>query len=294
MASTLKSLSAHTPAHTPWLQQYPSPPATINGCRLWLTLQPTSWLRVTALVLAWLSGSPPWYPLPYNFSAVAGLVRTTTTSTSSTSQLRTKASASDLSPDSLLQHPLPHTSSAVTGLVPCYYHLFHFLHLIVARHGISISLVTRFPSTASATSHFLSSHTLQHAFPLDLTVAHYGIATGLVTQFPTMTSTTSRFLGGRALGPPLLPPSPPTPHGYMPRHQHRLCHMIPRHGIHYLTLLWQSWAWSSTTTTSSTSSTSQLHAKVSVSALSSVSLLQHLLPLHLMVACHTLSVRLGC
>jgi len=77
-------------------------------------------------------------------------------------------------------------------------------HNMVARHSTGISLVTRFPATAPATSH---------------------------------------FLGGRVLGPLLLPPPPPPlppPHGCTPRHRHRLGYPIPRHGTRYLTLPWRS------------------------------------------------------
>jgi len=115
-----------------------------------------------------------------------------------TTWLRTTAPASAWLPDSPPRHPLPHTFSAVAGLVPRYYHLLHLLHLTVARHGISIGLVTRFPATAPATSH---------------------------------------FLGGRGLGPPLLPPpSPSPPHGGAPRLRHRLWHPVPCYGTtsHFL------------------------------------------------------------
>jgi len=159
----------------------------------------------------------------------------------STPRLRATASASAWLPDSPLRHPLP-------------------LHLTVARHGLGIGLVTRFPATAPATSHFLGGRAFRRAFPLHLTVARHGIGIGfvtrlpatapaplhlsvashgigigLVTRYPATAPATSHFLGGRGLGPPLLPPPPPTSHGCAPRHRHRLCHPVPRYGT-YLTL----------------------------------------------------------
>jgi len=58
-----------------------------------------------------------------------------------------------------------------------YYHPLHLLHLLllmVACHSIGIGLVTRFPATAPATSHFLGGH-------------------GLCSPTTTSTSSTSRL-----------------------------------------------------------------------------------------------------
>jgi len=95
---------------------------------------------------------------------------TSSTSSTSTSRLRATAPASAWLPDSPPRHPLPHISSAVTGLVPRYYHLLHLLHLLhlhltVARHGTGIGLVTRFPATAPTPSHFLGGRALRRSLP---------------------------------------------------------------------------------------------------------------------------------
>jgi len=135
---------------------------------------------------------------------------------------------------------------------------------MVACHGTGIGLVTRFPATAPATSHFLVGRALRHALPLNITVARHSIGIGFVTRFPATAPATSHFLGGRGLGPPLLSPPhprnppPPPPHGCAPRPWHRLGYPIPRHGTRYLTLPQRSRAWSPATTTSSTSSTSSI------------------------------------
>ena len=91
-------------------------------------------------------------------------------------------------------------------MVPCYYHLLHllYLHLTVARHGTGIALVTRFPATAPATSHFLGGRALRRALPLNIRVTHHGIGIGFVTRFPATAPATSHFLGGRALWRALL------------------------------------------------------------------------------------------
>jgi len=87
------------------------------------------------------------------------------------------------------RHPLPDTSSAVAGLVPCYYHLLHLLHLLhlhltAVHHSSGIGLVTRFPATVPATSHFLGGCALRRALPLNNTVAHPASATALSTDSP--------------------------------------------------------------------------------------------------------------
>ena len=110
-----------------------------------------------------LPDSPPWHPLPYTSLAVARSgVRC-----HSSSRLGTMVPASARLPNSPPLHLLPHTSSAVMGLGPYYCHQLH-LHLTVARHGISIGFVTRFPATAP-TSHFRGGLTLRrlllHTFP---------------------------------------------------------------------------------------------------------------------------------
>jgi len=110
------------------------------------------------------------------------------------------------------------------ALFTCYYYLLnllHLLHLIVAHHGIGIVLVTRFPATAPATSHFLGG---------------CGLCSPTTT---TSTSSTSRLratASASALAPGSLlwynltpprqlraPVCAPTPHyGCTPWYRHRL------------------------------------------------------------------------
>ena len=144
----------------------------------------TSRLRATASVSAWLPDSPPRHPLPHTSWAVARSgVRSHSTSRlratalasalspgyplrhplHCTSRLRATASASAWLPDTRPRLPLPHTFSAVAGLGPRYCHHLH-LHLTVARHGIGIGFVTRFPATAP-TSHFLGGLALWRFLP---------------------------------------------------------------------------------------------------------------------------------
>jgi len=52
------------------------------------------------------------------------------------------------------------------------------------------------------TSHFLGGRTLRRALPLHLTVACYGIGIGVVTQFPATASATSHFLVDHRFGSP--------------------------------------------------------------------------------------------
>jgi len=108
------------------------------------------------------------------------------------------------------------------------------LHITVSRHGIGIGLVTRFPATAPASTHFLGGRALRLALLLHITVARHGIGIGLVTRFPATAPGTSHFLGGRGICSP-----------------------------------------ATTTSTSSTSSTPRPRATASASALLPGSLLRH-------------------
>ena len=165
-----------------------------SGVRSYSTLR----LRAPASASAWLPDSPPRHPLPHNSSAVAGLVHP------------------------LLPHPPPPPPPPSHGCVPQhrhrlgnpvprygtryltfprrrswalftrYYHL-HLLHLTVARHGIGIGLVTRFPATAP-TSHFLGGRALRRLLPHLLS----GLALRRAPAPPLLS------LGNRAL-PRLLP-----------------------------------------------------------------------------------------
>jgi hypothetical protein len=163
-ALTLKSLPSPTPAHTAWLQQDPGPSAT-SSCRLWLQLRLHLTVArhcigigfVTRFPATAPAPTPPHgcvplprhrlgYPIPRHGTRFHTLLRRSRTPACAphfTLRLHATAPALAWLPDSSPRHPLPHNSSAVarSGVRSP-------LHLTVARHGIDIGFVTRFPTMA--------------------------------------------------------------------------------------------------------------------------------------------------
>jgi len=112
----------------------------------------------------------------------------------------------------LLQHPLPHKSSAITGFFPSHYRLLTLLHHMfahrgyptfppwsrafspflplrlqkVATHSIGTRVDSRLPATEPAASYFPVSRGVGRRYfhdchlPLHLMFAHHGIGIGLI------------------------------------------------------------------------------------------------------------------
>jgi hypothetical protein len=163
-ALTLKSLPSPTPAHTAWLQQDPGLSAT-SSCRLWLQLRLHLTVArhcigigfVTRFPATAPAPTPPHgcvplprhrlgYPIPRHgtrFHTLPRRSRAPACAPHFTLRLHATPPASAWLPDSSPRHPLPHNSSAVarSGVRSP-------LHLTVARHGIDIGFVTRFPTMA--------------------------------------------------------------------------------------------------------------------------------------------------